>query len=151
MENIGDLLFYLLAGLFAIVGVISRSKKGKSVLFPQGGTGNTPSYPIPGTDISGPERTDPGENEMESILSDDTLMEEVWVEPMEASDPDVEISQMEIKAQEFVHEDTSDGDIADDPLTGREDNESIASTLAASFNLPEAIVWSEILNRKDNF
>lgn len=173
MEDIGDLLFYILAGLFAIIGAISRSKKGRKVVFPGNTTGNDPFPNIPGMGGSRPDMNIPADEE--SYEWDDTVspeydgsvdmnmvgdgagtylskstIEDNYIEPMASLIPEEGISSaMEVDPEslKWVIQD----EISLINMDEESGEESIVNTLAEGFNLPEAIVWSEIINRKEFF
>jgi len=171
MEDIGDLLFYIIAGLFAIVGAISRSKKGKAVMFPRDVSGNEPTTVMPergnrpgsyfpeiveeSIDWDETATAEYADNEpvpmtkRESFIPDPSK-EGSYIEPMTSFVPDEGISSLEIRENEFIHLGIPD-EITTGTLPAATEESSIASDLAASFNLPEAIIWSEIINRKEYF
>jgi len=174
MEDIGDLLFYILAGLFAIIGAISRSKKGKAKMFPQEVTTGLPSSGIPGdrssqgeeyipeldeesydwddtvvSDYSDPVTVVKGMESRETFLSAPSI-EGSYMDSMISSVPDEGISSLEISGIESDFANSQD-EISSGIMPGEDAEVSLAGEIAKRFSLPEAIVWSEILNRKDHF
>ena len=165
MEDIGDLLFYLLAGLFAVAGLIGKKKKN-------------PVLKVPGDDFNNNPDESPGEpvfdkqRRYEEILNGEIFgipVPEI-VEEEEESEVFLESSRMEgVYEEEMaklfsgegissivsdnmeVSEIDEEGEIGGDNFIEMEDDESVVKRIADTFNLPEAIIYSEILNRKERF
>lgn len=168
MEDIGDLLFYLLAGLFAVAGLLGKKKK-------------KPVINIPGEDTSmeqGEIIVDPAERarRYEEILNDE-IFGVPEMPPPEVDEPAVPVEFLESAKMEGTYEEEmaslflgegissldydnmeaigkdedEDEEIGGDNFIEMEDDVSTVKRIADSFNLPEAIIFSEILNRKERF
>jgi hypothetical protein len=186
MEDIGDLVFYILAALFALLGAFNKKKKKTAVprTMPDEIVDQEREMDVKEVAERARERT------REIIVSDDfswddetgvpdvieerewlTAQDQVkdtrpaaeskrevaysdgeWVEPMAEMFSKEGISSLFEEEEKHIYDLDSDG-IRD--MTASENREiseqSRASAIAGRFDLAEAIVFSEILKRKESF
>lgn len=173
MEDYGDIIFYLIVAAIGILGAVFNKKK-KGTGFPQPQPGNLDGeqdveydYTGEGQEIAYPADEKPeattqyqtiDEQSMKTRASDiaDDAHKASEAEALKRmmdykdsySQPESEIFKAEGWA---IENDEPIADIEQDPdiIAESEKAGSWASQLAEEFDLPKAIVYSEILNRKD--
>ncbi len=167
MEDIGDILFYLLAAVIGIAGAISSKKKKKAGI--PAPRQNAPAedyessysddeeYSVPETaetempwqyETSEKEKTDqevieyrePAGKSIEDKFRMSAEYEGSYSEPMADyfEEEGVSVIEMTIPDTELGHE-----------VKVSQEEYSRARMLIEDFDLPKAIIYSEILNRKD--
>ena len=186
MEDIGDLVFYILAALFALVGAFNKKKKKSAVPRSQPGepAGQEREMDVKEVAERARERT------REIIVSEDfswddeTGMPDVseerewftgqdqagvtspaaerkkevafsdgeWEEPMAEMFSNEGISSLLAEEEKHIYDLGGDGigDISESENRERGE-QSRAGAIAGRFDLAEAIVFSEILKRKESF
>jgi hypothetical protein len=186
MEDIGDLIFYILAALFALFGAFNKKKK-KAVaprslpdeIIDQDKEMDVKevaerarertreiivSEDFSWDDETGvPDRSEVrewvvGENSVKDIVSRNAREKEVaysdgeWVEPMAEMFSQEGISSLFEEEEKHIYDLDSDG-IRDMTASDNRENreQSRASAIAGRFDLAEAIVFSEILKRRESF
>lgn len=160
MEDFGDILFYLVVAIIAIAGAIINKKKSKEQ-----------AYPIPD---HGEEEDDNIDYEPETreramryeMIDEDSLRSDIpefedaaiqsSVDEGFKMDAEYEGKYAEPMASDFAWEGQSVTEVAvEQTELGTEgahsmhEEDSWAAELAEEFDLPKAIVYSEILKRKD--
>lgn len=164
MEDFGDILFFLVAILFAIVGAISKKKKGVPVLFPETSDEDDEVLEMPEKKVVVRESAPDIIVEQDFSWDDFNYEDDVERNPEKFFESDSpEITSPEPMAARFAREGISSmpGNIASEVITDQDDEitieklvdlveeDSKAAIIAADFNLAEAIIYSEIINRKD--
>ena len=166
MENIGDLIFYILAAVFVLFGAFGKKKKRVPAPLLQPVERDDYEKDLSVKEAAEKARARP----LETISSEDfSWSEEItkrepvhsdgeWVEPMAAKFSQEGISAFAQEGKSFKDgeksiydldiEEISDPD-AEKKKEARE--QSRVNAIANRFNLAEAIVFSEILARRDNF
>ncbi len=162
MEDFGDIVFYLIAAIIAIFGaIINKKKKSAQRPVPQSGIPDKSEEEFTFPDIE--EEKPATQYEMidpESLQTKNSELEGVTLQSSEDQaierGTEYEGRYSEPLAEEFTAEGISVTDISitDSELgTASEislhDQNSWAKNLIDEFDLPKAIVYSEILNRKD--
>lgn len=202
MEDIGDLVFYIMAALFVLIGLFNKKKKTTAVPQPMSvdtvGHENTISVKeaaenaraksreiivsdedfswdeeavdserdsgrdwvsdtktgqerITGKDI----RKDTGKDHITDTggpgVKGPAYSDGEWVEPMAAMFSHEGVSSFFKEEEKHIYDLDSDG-VDDQAHRGKREarEESQASSIASRFNLAEAIVFSEILKRRDD-
>jgi len=162
MEDLGDILFYIIAAIIAIVGAIANKKrKTAQKTMPQSGIPNQREEEITFPDIeemkpsSQYEMIDPELLKTADSGFEGTTLQSDENQSMEM-DAEYEGSYSEPLAEKFAAEGISITDVfITDSELGKEseklpqDQNSWAKNLVDKFDLPKAIVYTEILNRKD--
>lgn len=153
MEDIGGIIFYILAAIIGIIGVVNRKKKNttsaKRVIIPSQTGEEEAFYEIPDT-----------VNQVDSVIEiDDNRDGRIFVEPVEKSsdlvmDASYEGNYSEPMADDFAGEGVSslkeeEADNKTNAYRQLTKEQSVAAQIADDFDLPKAIVYSEILKRKD--
>lgn len=133
-------------------------------MFPDSDAGQGSGPVMPGDPWTGDYRPEMAESEIlwddvdneeykikttEAFL-DSAVKEGTYNEPMAGAVPDEGISSTGLESKLFDYNDREE-EISAGSITDVEEGEGPVSDLVANFNLPEAIVWSEIINRKENF
>jgi hypothetical protein len=184
MEDIGDLVFYILAALFALFGAFNKKKK-KAVVprsvpdeiidqetnvkeVAERARERTReiivSEDFSWDDTTGvPDRSEVrewvvGEDSVKDIVARTARQKEVaysdgeWEEPMAEMFSKEGISSLFEEEEKHIYDLDSDG-IRDMTASDNRENseQSRASAIAGRFDLAEAIVFSEILKRKESF
>ncbi|HKL66322.1 MAG TPA: hypothetical protein VJ877_00410 [Bacteroidales bacterium] len=165
MEDIGDILFYVIAAVIGIAGAISNKKKKKA----EQERAAQAEEEMPEIEEEDSFYSDEmargaetqyemiGEDDLQTSGSglDDTIDETPGWEAVQKK-PGKESLQEEPMADEFEHDGASVTDfsitsteLGTDSEIPLEEDRSWASSLADEFDLPKAIVYSEILKRKD--
>ena len=194
MEDIGDLIFYIMAALFVLIGLFNKKKKTTAAPQPMsvdtvghendvsvkqaaenaraksreiiasdedfswdeeaGDSGRDSDRDWISDKKTGQERK-PGKDHITdtggSGVKEPVYSDGEWVEPMAAMFSHEGVSSFFKEEEKHIYDLDSDG-IDDQAQIGKRDTreESEASSIASRFNLAEAIVFSEILKRRDN-
>lgn len=186
MEDIGDLVFYILAAMFALFGAFGKKKK--RTVAPRSMTDEIVDDEkemdvkevaerarerareiIVSEDFSWDDEADfpdhntvrervIGTESVKDVISETGSQKRVaysdgeWEEPMAAMFRNEGISSLFEEEEKHIYDLDSDGVRDMTASDNRESREqSKASAIAGRFNLAEAIVFSEILKRKENF
>jgi hypothetical protein len=165
MDNIGDILFFVLAALFAIVGAVNRKKKTSAkapapknvfddieeILTGREAQQRVEYTPVPVMDETFMDYED--EDETIDVEPEVFVMsaekEGDYKEPMAERFEGEGITTLEVNS--FIHDDLSADEIAGDHFDDDDTETSISKTAAERFDITDAIVFSEILKRKDSF
>mgnify|MGYP006282660199 CR=1 FL=1 len=165
MEDIGDILFYVIAAVIGIAGAISNKKKKKAEQERARQAQEEVAEVEEEESFYSDEMARGAETQYEMIGEDDlqtsgsglgdTLDETPGREPV-YMEPEKEDFYEQPIAEDFVHEGASVTDLSitrtelgTDSEIPLEEDKSWAASLADEFDLPKAIVYSEILKRKD--
>lgn len=162
MEDLGNILFYIIAAIIAIFGALAnKKKKAAQKPFPQTDIPEQKEEEITFPDIE--EKKPATQYEMinpESLNTTDSGFEGTSLQPsvdqrMEMG-AEYEGRYSEPLAEEFAAEGISvteisitDSELGTDSEISLHVKNSWAKNLIDEFDLPKAIVYSEILNRKD--
>ena len=156
MEDIGGIIFYIIAAIIGIIGIINKKKKNqvsaKRVVIPSQ-TGDEDVI-FENLERVGPvvyDETSAESDETEDRLVMDASYEGNYSEPMAADFAGEGISSL--KDNSADDEEHKEKEVEDkvDSYHGLVKEQSVAAQIAADFDLPKAIVYSEILKRKDHF
>ena len=171
MEDLGDILFYVIAAIIGIIGAIANKKKQKAerAVKKQASTDNPEeNYAYARREDAGAETTRPEGTYTRYETIDEEILKTVEATatydkmPDETDDQrlimgaEYEGDYTEPMADEFEREGISATDLSisqselgtESEINLREES-SWAGELVEDFELPKAIVYSEILNRKD--
>lgn len=159
MENIGDYIYLV---VIVVVGLISALKKKKAVkvVQPEAESDESDIFDLEEVEANSRKYTIEAENDFwKDVIDVETGIEEIepvyfnsesegtYKEPLAA-----EFSQEGISALN-IEKSAENKDITEskDDFLEHLDEESIGRSISRDFNLKEAIVFSEILNRREDF
>ena len=162
MEDFGDIIFYLIAAIIAIFGALAnKKKKAAQRTVPRSGIPDKSEEEITFPDIEEEKPTTQYEMiDPESLQTKNSGLEDITQQSSE--DQAIEMGAdykgrySEPLAEEFAAESISvtdlsitDSEVGTASEISLHDQNSWAKNLIDEFDLPKAIVYSEILNRKD--
>jgi len=162
MEDFGNILFYIIAAIIAILGALAnKKKKAAQKPLPQTDVPDQKEEEISFPDIE--ERKPATQYEMINPESLQTIGSGFEGTSLQSSEDqaikmgaEYEGSYSEPMAEEFAAEGISvtdisitDSELGTDSEISLRDKNSWAKNLIDEFDLPKAIIYSEILNRKD--
>ena len=164
MEDFGDILFFLVAALFAIIGAVNRKKKGAQVLFPGTATEDEPLPEVPEKQVFRPAASPDVIFEKDYSWDDFNYEDDAERNPgKDFSDEQASIITPEPMAAQFTGEGVSalignamnpllteiGDEISDEGLRDLSEDDCQAAIIAGDFDLRKAIIYSEFINRKD--
>lgn len=152
MEDIGDILFYIIAAVIGLITTLGR-KKRKAAKIPA-----PAATPDPMSDDNISTRVDGSEVEY-FVNDDDFLVDDLAAEQLIAGsdkpekefvfDSNLEGAYKEPLAEQFVDEGVSELEEEDENMQSDDNKEAEENDIISEFDLRRAVIYSEILNRKD--
>ncbi|MCD4768871.1 MAG: hypothetical protein K8R35_01725 [Bacteroidales bacterium] len=165
MEDIGGIIFYIIAAIIGIIGLMNKKKKNqasaKKVVIPsQTGDEDLIFENIDEEEPVGNVFAMSGINYNEASADSDKTgarlvmdasYEGNYREPMADDFAGEGVSAIEHKDADSEELNEEESENKTDPYHNLIEEQSVAAEIAADFDLPKAIVYSEILKRKDYF